>query len=100
MVDAVKRDESPAQEQEFNQAVHDVMREVWPDDDIFVKQRQPQTEDKQRAQYQRLSEQAVFMSRKGHQFEVNLSDYLDTGLFLIIDIPVNGLKLRQTINRS
>ena len=58
--------------------------QCWPDSDIFTKQRQQQTEDKQRAQYQRISEQGVIRQLKeyGLDFEVNLSDYLDTGLFL------------------
>ena len=79
-----KRDETAEQQTAFDQAVKETIQQCWPEDDIFIKQRQPQSEDKQRAQYQRISEQGVIRQLKeyGHDFEINLSDYLDTGLFL------------------
>ncbi len=50
-------------------------------EDIFLKIRQRQ---RGRAQYQRLesAQQEFVIQEGGHRFLVNLSDYLDTGLFL------------------
>lgn len=52
-----------------------------PFDRVFLKQRQRQ---KGTSQYTRLAEQCQFQTvqEAGHRFLVNLSDYLDTGLFL------------------
>ena len=52
-----------------------------PREHIFLKRRERQTG---RAQYQKqAAQQAVLhVHEAGHRFEVNLSDYLDTGLFL------------------
>ncbi|HZZ71649.1 MAG TPA: class I SAM-dependent methyltransferase [Pirellulales bacterium] len=52
-----------------------------PRERIFLKRRERQTG---RAQYQKqVVQQAVLnVQEGGHRFEVNLSDYLDTGLFL------------------
>ena len=53
-----------------------------PKDRIFVKQRQ--RKPGRQGQYQKIGESAVFyVAREGGlKFKVNLSDYLDTGLFL------------------
>jgi len=50
-------------------------------DDVFVKRRERQRGS---AQYERVSRSgvAVIVEENGLRFEVNLSDYLDTGLFL------------------
>ncbi|MBI5230717.1 MAG: bifunctional 23S rRNA (guanine(2069)-N(7))-methyltransferase RlmK/23S rRNA (guanine(2445)-N(2))-methyltransferase RlmL [Coriobacteriales bacterium] len=50
-------------------------------DDVFVKRRERQ---RGAAQYERVSERAAIgvVAEDGLLFEVNLSDYLDTGLFL------------------
>ncbi len=52
--------------------------------DTFVKERQPLRERQAGRQYERLGERAAWreVSEGGHRFRVNLSDYLDTGLFL------------------
>lgn len=52
-----------------------------PHERIFVKHRQPQ---RGRSQYDRVSENALrrIVTEGGLRFEVNLSDYIDTGLFL------------------
>ncbi|MBK7538289.1 MAG: class I SAM-dependent methyltransferase [Myxococcales bacterium] len=51
---------------------------------VFVKQRQPQRDRQAGHQYERLAERGVWREVKegGLRFRVNLSDYLDTGLFL------------------
>ena len=79
-----KQDETPEQRELFRQAVVETLQDYVPDSNIFIKDRQPQTEDKQRAQYQRItsSRHITEVTEYGHTFEVNLSDYLDTGLFL------------------
>ncbi|QQO08381.1 class I SAM-dependent methyltransferase [Breznakiella homolactica] len=52
-----------------------------PEDSIFIKQRERQ---RGKSQYERIQAQGVFrdVSEGGLLFRVNLSDYLDTGLFL------------------
>jgi len=52
-----------------------------PSEQIFVKERKRQ---RGTAQYERLAEQQqeLVVHENGHRFLVNLSDYLDTGLFL------------------
>ena len=52
-----------------------------PSERTFVKHRQPQ---RGRRQYDRISEKALkrIVTEGGLRFEVNLSDYIDTGLFL------------------
>jgi 23S rRNA (guanine2445-N2)-methyltransferase / 23S rRNA (guanine2069-N7)-methyltransferase len=76
-------DHTPAQHADWldlmSQTAADVM-EV-PIDHVFLKKRERQ---RGLAQYERLgSEQQVVIAREGGlEFEVNLSDYLDTGLFL------------------
>lgn len=51
--------------------------------EIFVKQRE-RLGHKEGAQYDRLGESGAWrtVTEGGHQFRVNLSDYIDTGLFL------------------
>ncbi|MFT3824705.1 MAG: class I SAM-dependent methyltransferase [Chitinophagaceae bacterium] len=53
-----------------------------PADNVYIKQRQ--RKPGRLGQYQRVSEEAEFFTVKeaGLSFKVNLSDYLDTGLFL------------------
>ncbi|MEZ4362488.1 MAG: class I SAM-dependent methyltransferase [Kofleriaceae bacterium] len=52
--------------------------------EVFVKERQPLRERQAGHQYERLAELGAWreVSEGGHRFRVNLSDYLDTGLFL------------------
>jgi 23S rRNA (guanine2445-N2)-methyltransferase / 23S rRNA (guanine2069-N7)-methyltransferase len=52
--------------------------------DVFVKERQPLRERQLGHQYERLGDRAAWreVSEAGHRFRINLSDYLDTGLFL------------------
>lgn len=51
---------------------------------VFVKQRKPLRDRQTGHQYERLAERGVWreVSEGGLRFRVNLSDYLDTGLFL------------------
>ena len=53
-----------------------------PEDDVFVKVRRPRARGG--AQYQRLGEAGAWreVAESGLRFHVNLSDYVDTGLFL------------------
>jgi 23S rRNA (guanine2445-N2)-methyltransferase / 23S rRNA (guanine2069-N7)-methyltransferase len=52
--------------------------------EVFVKERQPLRERQAGHQYERVSQRASWreVGEGGHRFRVNLSDYLDTGLFL------------------
>ena len=51
---------------------------------VFIRQRQPQRDRQAGHQYERLAERGVWreVHEGGLRFRVNLSDYLDTGLFL------------------
>jgi 23S rRNA (cytosine1962-C5)-methyltransferase len=53
-----------------------------PEDEVFVKVRRPRA--RRGAQYQRLGEAGAWreVAEQGLRFRVNLSDYVDTGLFL------------------
>jgi 23S rRNA (guanine2445-N2)-methyltransferase / 23S rRNA (guanine2069-N7)-methyltransferase len=64
--------------------IHDVMRvvpEVLATERVFLKVRRRQ---KRGAQYQKLSSESAEVEARegGHRFVVNLSDYVDTGLYL------------------
>jgi 23S rRNA G2069 N7-methylase RlmK/C1962 C5-methylase RlmI len=52
--------------------------------EIFVKQRERLAHRGEGGQYERLDERGAWrvVSEGGHRFRVNLSDYIDTGLFL------------------
>jgi 23S rRNA G2069 N7-methylase RlmK/C1962 C5-methylase RlmI len=52
--------------------------------DVFVKQRERLAHRGEGGQYERLEQRGVWreVSEGGHRFRVNLSDYIDTGLFL------------------
>jgi 23S rRNA G2069 N7-methylase RlmK/C1962 C5-methylase RlmI len=52
--------------------------------DVFVKRRERLTDRREGHQYERLAEAKAMRTVRegGHQFQVNLSDYVDTGLFL------------------
>ncbi|HEY5946291.1 MAG TPA: class I SAM-dependent methyltransferase [Kofleriaceae bacterium] len=52
--------------------------------DVFVKQRERLAHRGDGGQYERLDERGAWrvVSEGGHRFRVNLSDYIDTGLFL------------------
>ena len=52
--------------------------------DVFVKRRERLTDRREGHQYERLAETRATRTVRegGHQFQVNLSDYVDTGLFL------------------
>lgn len=77
------RDETPAQAAEWRAHTLDEIEAGLdlPRSKIYVKERQIQHGD---AQYERVqqSEQVRIIAEQGLRFEVNLSDYLDTGLFL------------------
>jgi 23S rRNA (guanine2445-N2)-methyltransferase / 23S rRNA (guanine2069-N7)-methyltransferase len=54
------------------------------EDNTFVKERRPLRERQAGQQYERLAERKAWrlVAEGGHRFRVNMSDYLDTGLFL------------------
>jgi 23S rRNA G2069 N7-methylase RlmK/C1962 C5-methylase RlmI len=74
-------DETHEQEREYCKLVSDKILETFGinNSQLFVKKRYRQT-----AQYDRVSDQGYtkIVTEQGLKFEVNLSDYLDTGLFL------------------
>ena len=76
-------DHTPAEHADWLDLMRRTAAEVMevPLDHVFLKKRERQ---RGTAQYERLgSEQHLLAAREGGlQFEVNLSDYLDTGLFL------------------
>ncbi len=80
---ARKRDETPAEEAAFRaEAVAEIMAGLeLREAQIFVKERARQRGNEQ---YGRFSQQGHIRTvmEQGLRFEVNLSDYLDTGLFL------------------
>jgi len=67
-----------------------------PDENIYLKQRKRKTG--RQDQYQKTGEEMEFFTVKeaGLQFKVNLSDYLDTGLFLDHRITRNMLREQST----
>jgi 23S rRNA G2069 N7-methylase RlmK/C1962 C5-methylase RlmI len=77
------RDETPAQVAAWQQETLEQIQEglELARDQIFVKERQRQ---KGEFQYERVQqrEHVRIVAEQGLRFEVNLSDYLDTGLFL------------------
>ncbi len=74
-------DETHEQERIFCKAVSDQILKTFniTNNQLFVKKRYRQT-----TQYERMSKEGVVkeVSENGLKFEVNLSDYLDAGLFL------------------
>lgn len=74
-------DETHEQEREYCKLVSDQILKTFEitNSQLFVKKRYRQT-----AQYDRVSDQGYtkIVTEQGLKFEVNLSDYLDTGLFL------------------
>ncbi len=78
-----KRDETPAEEDAFrDEALAEIAAglDLEPAQ-IFVKERAKQRGNWQYGRFQQ-AEQIRIISEQGLRFEVNLSDYLDTGLFL------------------
>lgn len=55
-----------------------------PRENTFVKKRGPQRNRREGGQYERVSDASrrIVVGEQGLRFEVNLSDYIDTGLFL------------------
>jgi 23S rRNA (cytosine1962-C5)-methyltransferase len=78
-----KKDETPDQEKAFGElAIGEILDGLeLPPDKLFLKRRQRQ---RGLDQYDRVDErgQVRLVAEQGLRFEVNLSDYLDTGLFL------------------
>ena len=81
-----KRDETEEQENDFKALCLQEIKSAFDlsDDKIHVKERRRQRDDGKRSQYERVSEVSVIknIQEQGLQFEVNLSDYIVTGLFL------------------
>lgn len=76
----------PLSEEEYQlwkEGCHDTLSEVLeiPPDHIYFKFREPQKGKKQYEKFDRKQLELV-VREGGHRFWVNLSDYLDTGLFL------------------
>lgn len=61
-----------------------VAKQALDASEVFVKQRERFAHRGEGGQYERIDERGVWrtVSEGGHQFRVNLSDYIDTGLFL------------------
>jgi 23S rRNA (guanine2445-N2)-methyltransferase / 23S rRNA (guanine2069-N7)-methyltransferase len=61
-----------------------VARDVLGATEVFVKQRERLVGRREGHQYERLGERGAWrvVGEGGHRFRVNLSDYIDTGLFL------------------
>ena len=78
-----KRNETEAQEHAWIEAVCQSVIQALEikDDQLFLKQRQRQKGKRQYERYGR-EQSTKTVSEHGLQFEVNLSDYLDIGLFL------------------
>ena len=78
-----RKDETPEQQEAFAASSIQQVKDALRVDDarLFVKHRQRQ---RGLAQYERASTEGVtrIVEEHGLRFEVNLSDYLDTGLFL------------------
>lgn len=78
-----KKDETPEQREAWLEEVAAEVKEGLQvsEEQLFFKERKRQ---KGLAQYERLAEerQEFIVTEGGHRFIVNLSDYLDTGLFL------------------
>jgi 23S rRNA (cytosine1962-C5)-methyltransferase len=62
----------------------DAAKQTLDASEVFVKQRERLAHRGDGGQYERLDEQAAWrvVGEGGHRFRVNLSDYIDTGLFL------------------
>ncbi|NVB81393.1 MAG: SAM-dependent methyltransferase [Kofleriaceae bacterium] len=62
----------------------DVAKTALDAREVFVKQRERHAHRGEGDQYERLAERGAWrtVTEGGHQFRVNLSDYIDTGLFL------------------
>jgi len=78
-----KKDETPEQREAWLEEVAAEVKEglAVSEEQLFFKERKRQ---KGLAQYERLADeqQEFIVAEGGHRFIVNLSDYLDTGLFL------------------
>ncbi len=61
-----------------------VAKQVLDASEVFVKQRERLAHRGEGGQYERLAEHGAWrvVGEGGHRFRVNLSDYIDTGLFL------------------
>jgi 23S rRNA (cytosine1962-C5)-methyltransferase len=80
------RNETPAQEDAWLAAVVAAVRGGLdlPDERVWLKRRRRQRDRQEGGQYERLEQRGAIrqVAEHGLRFEVNLSDYLDTGLFL------------------
>ena len=65
-------------------AIAGAARDVLEAREVFVKRRERQTDRREGKQYERLATAGAWreVHEGGHAFRVNLSDYLDSGLFL------------------
>jgi 23S rRNA (cytosine1962-C5)-methyltransferase len=66
------------------EAIAAAAKQVLGASDVFVKQRERLAHRGEGGQYERLAQRGAWrvVSEGGHRFRVNLSDYIDTGLFL------------------
>lgn len=85
-----------ADEIEWLKKMTAVIQDVFelPQENIFVKQRKKQRGET--SQYEKISkdQNCITVKEQGHKFIVNLSDYLDTGLFF------DHRPLRQTVQQE
>lgn len=80
------KDETEAQDQAWTEGVRTVLSDVFAvgPDHIWMKRRRPQRDRQHGGQYERLDRRSAIrhVNEAGLRFEINLSDYLDVGLFL------------------
>lgn len=91
-----KKDETEHQKAAFKELCITELKDAFEieNDRLFIKERRRQREEGHRQQYQKIQESSVIKTilEQGLQFEVNLSDYLDTGLFLDHRIARNTVR--------
>ncbi|HEY6176793.1 MAG TPA: class I SAM-dependent methyltransferase [Kofleriaceae bacterium] len=76
--------EAPARDEAWLDAAVAAVRTAVAADEVFVKHRERFAHRGAAQQYERQSDRGAWRTVRegGHQFRVNLSDYVDTGLFL------------------
>ena len=92
-----KRDVTQEHEQEFVELCRREILEAFQieEKNLFIKERRRQRKEGERSQYEKIARETFIkkVSEQGLNFEVNLSDYLDTGLFL--DHRIARHKIRE-----
>lgn len=91
-----KKDETVSQKEDFRQLCLQEIQEAFQieSSQLFIKERRRQREEGRRQQYEKFQQNSKIKTvyEQGLQFEVNLGDYLDTGLFLDHRIARNTVR--------